>query len=43
MPDVFAARMLARESSATTPCVEVTPLKAKIMAADHDLPRSFVS
>jgi hypothetical protein len=43
MPDAIAARMLARESSVTTQCVAVTPLKAKIMATDHNLPRSFVS
>ena len=43
MLDAIAARILARESSATIHCVAVTPLKAKIMATDHNLPRSFIS
>jgi hypothetical protein len=43
MPDAIAARILARESSATIHCVAVTQLKAKIMATDHNLPRSFIS
>jgi len=38
----YPARMPAREST-NTHCAAMTPLNAEIMAADHGLPRSFVS